>query len=119
MTSIQPQFEEKRFALRMALRLPIVVSGRTDDGATWSGAVKVNNDKTSNAQFFPVVTVDPTTGYVFVSFLDCRNDPGNGSSSCSGPSTTTTGSVSAAVSSANGERTRSAYAAGVSTSGSL
>ncbi|MEO6050347.1 MAG: hypothetical protein ABIP78_03340 [Pyrinomonadaceae bacterium] len=33
MTSIQPQFDEKRFALRMALRLPIVVSGRSDDGA--------------------------------------------------------------------------------------
>jgi hypothetical protein len=35
-TNSQPQFEEKRFALRMALRLPIVVSGRADDGAAWS-----------------------------------------------------------------------------------
>ena len=31
-TSKKPQFEEKRFALRMALRLPIVVSGRAEDG---------------------------------------------------------------------------------------
>src|SRR5215204_6250988 len=35
-TNMSPQFEEKRFALRMALRLPIVVSGRADDGAAWS-----------------------------------------------------------------------------------
>ncbi len=48
-----------------------------NDGATWSSAVKVNDDATTRAQFFPVVTVDPTTGNVFVSFLDCRNDPGN------------------------------------------
>ena len=30
------QNEERRFALRMALRLPIVVSGRAEDGAAWS-----------------------------------------------------------------------------------
>ena len=30
------QDEERRFALRMALRLSIVVSGRADDGAAWS-----------------------------------------------------------------------------------
>ena len=34
--SMQSKFEEKRFALRMALRLPIVVSGRSEDGAAWS-----------------------------------------------------------------------------------
>jgi hypothetical protein len=48
-----------------------------NDGATWSAPVKVNDDNTNEAQFFPVVTVDPTTGNVFVSFLDCRNDPNN------------------------------------------
>jgi hypothetical protein len=31
-----PYNEEKRFALRMAMRLPIVVSGRSEDGAAWS-----------------------------------------------------------------------------------
>jgi hypothetical protein len=48
-----------------------------NNGATWSAPVKVNDDATTRAQFFPVVTVDPTSGNVFVSFLDCRNDPGN------------------------------------------
>ena len=28
--------EERRFALRMSLRLPIVISGRADDGSAWS-----------------------------------------------------------------------------------
>lgn len=51
MTSIQPQFEEKRFALRMALRLPIVVSGRTDDGATWSEPTETDDISTLGALF--------------------------------------------------------------------
>ena len=48
-----------------------------DDGATWSSAIKVNDDGTSAAQFFPVVTVDSQTGNLFVSFLDARNDAAN------------------------------------------
>ncbi len=51
MTSIQPQFEEKRFALRMALRLPIVVSGRTEDGATWSEPTETDDISTLGALF--------------------------------------------------------------------
>ena len=51
MTSIQPQFEEKRFALRMALRLPIVVSGRSDDGATWSEPTETDDISTLGALF--------------------------------------------------------------------
>ncbi len=51
MASIQPQFEEKRFALRMALRLPIVVSGRTDDGATWSEPTETDDISTLGALF--------------------------------------------------------------------
>ncbi len=44
LTNMQPQFEEKRFALRMALRLPIVVSGRDEDGAAWSeSTAKMDN----------------------------------------------------------------------------
>ena len=50
-TTIQPQYEEKRFALRMALRLPIVVSGRTDDGATWSEPTETDNISTTGALF--------------------------------------------------------------------
>ena len=51
MTSIQPQYEEKRFALRMALRLPVVVSGRTDDGATWSEPTETDDISTLGALF--------------------------------------------------------------------
>jgi hypothetical protein len=50
-TTIQPQFEEKRFALRMALRLPVVVSGRTDDGAAWSEPTETDDISTSGALF--------------------------------------------------------------------
>lgn len=50
-TTIQPQFEEKRFALRMALRLPIVVSGRTEDGATWSEPTETDDISTTGALF--------------------------------------------------------------------
>ncbi|MEZ5345871.1 MAG: PilZ domain-containing protein [Pyrinomonadaceae bacterium] len=50
-TTIQPQFEEKRFALRMALRLPIVVSGRSDDGAAWSEPTETDNISTSGVLF--------------------------------------------------------------------
>ena len=51
LTSIQPQYEEKRFALRMALRLPIVVSGRADDGATWSEPTETDDISTLGALF--------------------------------------------------------------------
>ena len=50
-TTIQPQFEEKRFALRMALRLPIVVSGRTEDGAAWSEPTETDNISTTGVLF--------------------------------------------------------------------
>ncbi len=51
MATIQPQFEEKRFALRMALRLPIVVSGRTEDGAAWSEPTETDDISTLGALF--------------------------------------------------------------------
>ncbi len=50
-TSTQPRFEEKRFALRMALRLPIVVSGRTEDGAAWSEPTETDDISTLGAMF--------------------------------------------------------------------
>ena len=43
--------EERRFALRMALRLPIVVSGRTDDGAAWSEPTETDDVSTSGTLF--------------------------------------------------------------------
>ena len=50
-TSMQSQFKEKRFALRMALRLPIVVSGRSDDGAAWSEPTETDNISTTGVLF--------------------------------------------------------------------
>jgi hypothetical protein len=50
-TILQPQYEEKRFALRMALRLPIVISGRADDGAAWSEPSETDDISTTGALF--------------------------------------------------------------------
>ncbi len=55
----------------------------TDDGATWSAPVRVNDDPATpiRSQFLPYVALDPTTGTVAVGFHDCRNDngvPGSG-----------------------------------------
>jgi PilZ domain len=50
MTERQHQ-EERRFALRMALRLPIVVSGRTLDGSAWSEPTETDDISTSGALF--------------------------------------------------------------------
>jgi hypothetical protein len=49
-----------------------------DDGSTWSAAVKVNDDATTNSQFNPHISIDQTTGFVAVSFHDARKDLGNG-----------------------------------------
>jgi hypothetical protein len=59
-TNTSPQFEEKRFALRMALRLPVVVSGRTDDGAAWSEPTETDDISTTGTLFHLNQTV--TTG---------------------------------------------------------
>jgi len=50
-TILQPHYEEKRFALRMALRLPVVVSGRTGDGAAWSEPTETDDISTTGALF--------------------------------------------------------------------
>ncbi len=52
----------------------IFVSYSRDRGVTWSAAKKVNDDATTNAQFFPFVSVAPT-GRVDVVFYDRRLDP--------------------------------------------
>lgn len=51
MSQQQPHNEERRFALRMALRLAIVVSGRTEDGAAWSEPTETDDVSTSGALF--------------------------------------------------------------------
>ena len=55
----------------------IYVRHSDDDGATWSSALRVNDDATSRAQFLPYVAVDPVTGNLIVTWYDARNDPTN------------------------------------------
>lgn len=47
----RPTNEERRFALRMALRLPIVVSGRAEDGSAWSEPTETDDISTLGALF--------------------------------------------------------------------
>jgi hypothetical protein len=44
-----------------------------DKGETWSDLIRVNNDKKGNQQFFPWMSVDPATGYIYIVFYDRRN----------------------------------------------
>ena len=44
--NIEKRDVERRFALRMALRLPIVVSGRSEDGAAWSEPTETDDIST-------------------------------------------------------------------------
>src|SRR5439155_8472542 len=41
-----------------------------DGGATWSGGVRVNDDRTVNSQFLPKISLDPTTGNLAVVWHD-------------------------------------------------
>lgn len=58
----------------------IFVRFSDDDGATWSGPVRVNDDTTKNSQFLPKIALDPTTGNLAVVWYDCRQDLGTGGS---------------------------------------
>lgn len=48
----------------------------TDNGDTWGSVVKVNNDITTRHQFFPWLTIDQTTGFLYAVFYDRRNTSG-------------------------------------------
>jgi hypothetical protein len=48
-----------------------------DDGQTWSPRQLVNDDGIGNSQFFPSLSVDPTSGKVLISWYDTRRDPVN------------------------------------------
>ncbi len=56
----------------------IYVRTSTDDGATWTAPVRVNDDPLGpiRSQFLPYIVLDRTTGVVAVGFHDCRNDDG-------------------------------------------
>jgi len=51
----------------------VFLAKSTDAGATWSAAVRVNDDTTNHEQFFSWMTIDQTSGYVYVVFYDRRN----------------------------------------------
>jgi hypothetical protein len=48
-----------------------------NSGATWSAPLRVNDDTTTNSQFFSYDAVDQTTGDLALSWYDCRNSPSN------------------------------------------
>ena len=54
-----------------------VMHSDNENRASWSTRLKVNDDSTTNSQFFPGIAVDQTTGLIAVSWYDCRNDSGN------------------------------------------
>lgn len=58
--------------------LNIFVRFSDDNGRTWSGAVRSNDDLTTNSQFFSKIALDQRTGNVAVSWYDARNDAGAG-----------------------------------------
>jgi hypothetical protein len=49
-----------------------------DNGATWTPAVRLNDDSGTNSQVNPAIAVDQDTGYVGVSWYDARGDLGTG-----------------------------------------
>ena len=53
------------------------VTSSTDQGATWSDPVRVNDDTGDADQFFTAIDVDQLTGYVYCVFYDRRNHPGS------------------------------------------
>ena len=48
----------------------------TDNGSTWSAAIRLNTDSGSRLQWQPSLSVSPA-GHVFVSWYDARNTTGN------------------------------------------
>jgi hypothetical protein len=58
--------------------MDIMLQRSDDDGATWSPAIRLNDDATVNSQFNPAIAVDQATGFVGVSWYDARNDLGLG-----------------------------------------
>ncbi len=58
----------------------IMLQHSDDDGATWSPAVQLNDDHTTNSQYDPAIALDQSSGDVAVSWYDTRNDLGSGGS---------------------------------------
>jgi hypothetical protein len=54
----------------------IVYARSTDAGVSWSSPVTLGNTASNRHQFFPWVSVDPVTGWVYVFWYDQRNATG-------------------------------------------
>lgn len=54
----------------------ILVRYSSNNGITWSAPVRVNDDVGAGSQFNPAIAVDPTTGFVGLSWFDTRSNPG-------------------------------------------
>lgn len=52
------------------LNTDVFITTSRDGGKTWSAAQKVNNDDTHTHQFLPWMTIDQTTGYLYVVYYD-------------------------------------------------
>lgn len=55
----------------------IYVRTSSDNGATWSSRVRVNDDTTTNSQWFGKIAVDQTSGDIGVTWYDARNSATN------------------------------------------
>jgi hypothetical protein len=50
-----------------------------DGGNTWTNAMKINSDSTDRQQFRCAMTVDQTSGFIYIVYYDRRNYSGNDS----------------------------------------
>lgn len=55
----------------------IMFSRSSNFGENWTVPAKINNDAGGKHQFFPWLTIDQTTGYLYTVFYDRRNHEGN------------------------------------------
>ena len=51
----------------------IFLAKSTDQGTTWSAPIRVNNDAPGKHQFLTWMTIDQSTGYIYIVFYDRRN----------------------------------------------
>jgi hypothetical protein len=58
--------------------MDIMFQHSDDNAATWTPAVRLNDDAGTNSQVNPSISVDQATGFVGVAWYDARNDLGDG-----------------------------------------
>lgn len=55
----------------------VFIAKSTDNGTSWSKPIKVNSDKINSHQFLTWMSVDPSTGYIYVVYYDRNNTKNN------------------------------------------